>query len=59
MRPINYTVLSSTDSDEISSKVNELISDKWIPQGGISVHTITDQSGNEKIIFSQAMIKNN
>jgi hypothetical protein len=51
-----YTVVSSRYSNEFLNKVNTLMSDNWLPQGGISVHGYG--SNNWHTTYSQAFIRN-
>lgn len=34
---MEYTIISTFDPERLREKVNKLISDGWIPQGGVSV----------------------
>lgn len=43
-----YTILSSYSETQLSNKVNEMIKQGWVPQGGITI---------EGINFYQPMVK--
>ena len=49
---MEYKVIGDTDLIKFNITINEMISDNWIPQGGISV--VSDAIG---ITYFQAMIK--
>ncbi len=51
-----YTFVSSRYAEVFVNKVNTLMNDNWVPQGGISVHGYG--SSNWQTMYSQAFIRN-
>lgn len=51
---LSYRTVEGTDSSDLDSIVNDLISHGWKPQGGVSVFVTSDE-----IYWAQAMIKEN
>ena len=49
---MEYIVILDMDINAFHLRINEMISDNWIPQGGISV--VSDAMG---VTYFQAMIK--
>lgn len=51
---IKYTLVRSSNSQELVDAVNKLIGEGWVPQGGVAVRPSTEYSD---AIFIQALIK--
>jgi hypothetical protein len=52
---IEYTVISVEGSDNISTEVNGLIDQGWVPQGGVAC-TFSDIGTAIAYTYSQAMV---
>lgn len=56
----NYLVISSGTATELNDKINNAISQGWIPHGGISTcfnHPGKNSTSNGNVQFTQAMVK--
>jgi hypothetical protein len=56
---MQYTVAEKMSAEELTSMVRVLISDGWIPLGGVSTTTTSLWNAKEEavVLYSQAMIK--
>jgi hypothetical protein len=51
-----YTIVSSPSYNEFLKKTNNLMTDNWVPQGGVNVHGVGYK--NQLPHYTQAFVKN-
>jgi hypothetical protein len=52
---MQYTVIEANTALKLAELINILISDGWIPLGGVSVSMSHDATGSSYKVFAQAM----
>ncbi len=52
---MEYTLVEDSSPQDLEKEVNDLISEGWLPQGGIAISNSSDVD----FTYCQAMIRNN